>query len=143
MKYSPYKPVRPRSLTVRADPTQNAYNFRSEGPEQRQPASPYDRSLNRSAVTWLHDLPTSVRPREAPVRFPRILNRLARFWDTPAMIETVFDELLVDRRVGRKGFPPEILAEIRALYVFHKSRLPQSEPTDKWISVPDRGRQRR
>jgi hypothetical protein len=138
MKYSPSRPVRARNFLESADPTRRVTAARPEGASQRQPESPYDRALNRSAITWLHDLPRTVRPRAAPLRFPRILNRLARYWDSPAMLDTVFDELLVDRRLGRKGFPAEILAEIRALYVFHKARKPALAETDTWSAEPDR-----
>jgi len=121
-----------------ADPTRRTLVTPLEGAALRMPESPYDRTLNRSAISWLHDLPNDVRPRASPLRFPRIVNRLARFWDSPPMLDTVFDELLVDRRVGRKGFPADVLAEIRALYVFHKARKVPPPSTDTWAAEPDR-----
>jgi hypothetical protein len=135
-----WKPVRPRSPSVSADPFARALPNRVEGEAQRQPPSPYDRSLNKSAASWLHELPPDVRPRASVNRFPRILNRLARYWDAPGMLEQIFGELLVDKRVGRKGFPPEILLEIRALYVHYRSLHPERETSDLWSSVPERTR---
>jgi len=137
-----YKPPRGRSPGASADPFANIVEYRPVATFQRQPPSLYDRSLNRSAVTWLHELPADVRPREATLRFPRILNRLARYWDSPRMLDDIFAELLVDRRVGRKGFPPDVLAEIRCLYAHFKSLHPEST-SDLWASVPDRHRKSR
>jgi hypothetical protein len=134
-----YKPSRPRPPGASADPFANIVEHRETGAAQRQPPSPYDRVLNRSTVTWLHELPNEVRPREAALRFQRILNRLSRYWDSPRMLDDIFAELLVDKRAGRKGFPPEILAEIRALYAHFKSLHPETT-SDLWASVPDRHR---
>jgi hypothetical protein len=133
-----WKPVRPRNLPASADPFARALPYQPDGEAQRQPPSPYDRSLNRSATNWLNELPLEVRPRACVIRFPRILNRLARYWDSPAMLEQIFNDLLVDRRIGRKGFPPEILIEIRALYAHYASLHPQRDSADLWSSVPDR-----
>jgi hypothetical protein len=136
-----WKPVRPRALTVSADPFARSTPYRVEGAAQRQPASPYDRSLNKSAANWIQELPPAVRPRESVIRFPRILNRLARYWDSPAMLEQTFNDLLVDKRIGRKGFPPEILSEIRALYAHYRYLHPErDDAADLWSSVPARAR---
>lgn len=140
MKHSGWKPLRARPLAPVVDPMARAQPVPFEGPEQRQPPSPYDNALDRAAASWLEQLPTAVQPRQTAARFPRILNRLARYWDTPVMTETIFNDLLVERRVGRKGFPPAILAELRALYVLHRARVDDDESGDVWSSVPDRGR---
>jgi hypothetical protein len=136
------KPLRPRSPGASADPFANVVEHQQSGASHRQPESPYDRSLNRSTQTWLHELAPEVRPRESAIRFPRILNRLSRYWDSPRMLDDIFAELLVDKRVGRKGFPPEILAEIRGLYAHYKSLHPE-QTSDLWDSVPDRHRKAR
>jgi hypothetical protein len=106
--------------------------------KQRAPASPYDLALNRSAEAWLQTLPETMRPLATARGFPRILNRLARYWDSPGMVDQIFDDLLVDRRGGRKGFPPNVLDELRALYGWHRAKHPQVE-SDRWRGEPDRG----
>jgi len=136
------KPPRGRAPRASADPFAHVVEYRPVAAFQRQPPSPYDRSLTRSAVNWLHELPAGVRPREAPLRFPRILNRLSRYWDSPRMLDEIFAELLVDRRVGRKGFPPPILDEIRTLYSHFRALHPQHS-TDLWGTVADRSRKTR
>ena len=43
--------------------------------------------------------------------FERILIRIEDLWDTP-QIHDYFSDLLIDKRGGRKGFPPDVLADI-------------------------------
>jgi ankyrin repeat protein len=43
--------------------------------------------------------------------FPRILNRILQLWDSPE-IDHYFNELLIDSRGDRQGFPPRIASEI-------------------------------
>jgi hypothetical protein len=45
-------------------------------------------------------------------RFPHVLNRLAAAWGTPTEVLCLIDELLVDRRGNRQGFPREGLDEL-------------------------------
>jgi len=101
----------------------------------RQAASPYDKQLNLCAIAWLKELPPAVAPVALPREFPRIVNRLARFWDSRKMIEQCFRELLVHRRSGRQGFPELVLHELFALErYFHE--LHQMEETDTWDTIP-------
>jgi hypothetical protein len=48
-------------------------------------------------------------------RFPHVVNRLAACWAAPFDVIDLLDELLVDRRGGRRGFPADALAELLAL----------------------------
>jgi hypothetical protein len=118
----------PRSLASAFDPTAREGSTRAAGPEHRMPASPYDRTLVPATVNWLRELPAAACPRETASWFPRIANRLARFWDRPPMIESIFDELLVDRRQGRKGFSPKIQAELRVLYAHYRTQFQSAQP---------------
>jgi hypothetical protein len=86
----------------------------------RQPPSPYDEQLSLSAVAWLKELPAEAVPVVLVNRFPRIVNRLARFWDSPQMIDACFEDLLADPRGKRQGFPDEVLAEIYGLAQYHR-----------------------
>ena len=85
----------------------------------RQRPSPYDRALNLSTNAWLRELPENVVPIALASRFPRIVNRLSRFWDSPKMIRQCFQELLVHRRSGRQGFPEEVLRELFELEQYY------------------------
>lgn len=64
---------------------------------------------------WADSLPESARPYQLMKTYPRIANRLANGWhDRPGSRETL-DDLLLDRRGARRGFPPFVLAEILSL----------------------------
>lgn len=110
---------------------------------KRKPASPYDQTLNAAAGKWLESLPESVRPMELARRFPRIVNRLSRYWDVPAMTSECFDDLLVDKRGGRKGFPPEVLFDLRRLFTYWQTTRRSSGSGDLWSLVPDSDDKRR
>jgi hypothetical protein len=101
----------------------------------RQQASPYDRSLSLATVAWLSELPQEIVPLTLAHHFPRIVNRLARFWDSPRMIDEYLKELLVDRRGKRKGFPPKIADELCRLAEYYRA-VHGPENTDLWDSVP-------
>jgi hypothetical protein len=75
--------------------------------------------LQRLAFTWLAKLPTKVRPIELGRAYPRIANRLAAIWIDPALTAKYFGDLLENKRGNRRGFPPSIEKELRALRYFH------------------------
>lgn len=45
-------------------------------------------------------------------RFPHVLNRIADAWPAPGIVVDLIDDLLVDRRGARRGFPADALAEL-------------------------------
>ena len=75
------------------------------------PAEP----LTGNATAWLAELPESVRPRQLAIRYARLANRLAEVWAQPAKCERLLDDLMIDRRGGRKGFPLEVATELANL----------------------------
>ncbi len=48
-------------------------------------------------------------------RYPHAMNAIAQAWGDPARTLQVIDELLVDRRGGRRGLPADVLAEVLSL----------------------------
>ena len=77
-------------------------------------ARPLDRLLP-ATQRWANSLPEPLRPHELVNAYPRIANRLAIAWtDSRAAIE-VLDDVLIDRRGGRRGLPPSVLAEVLRL----------------------------
>jgi len=44
--------------------------------------------------------------------YPRIANRLALACNDPQAIRDVLNDVLIDRRGGRRGFPPSVLSEL-------------------------------
>jgi hypothetical protein len=49
-----------------------------------------------------------------------VANRIARDWADSFMIDVCFEDLLIDRRGGRRGFPPPVLHELRRLHHFNR-----------------------
>jgi hypothetical protein len=79
---------------------------------------PADRVLSLEGRLWLLRLPPSVQPKTLCRDYPRVANRLASHWPDELMTDVTFDDLLVDRRGGRRGFPETVLAELRRLRHF-------------------------
>jgi hypothetical protein len=103
----------------------------------RQPPSRYDATLNLAAIAWLGELPQEVAPLAVAKQFPRIINRLSRFWDSPQMMDEFFRQLLVDRRGKRKGFPQKVKSELYTLAEYYRA-LHKTENSDLWDSIPYR-----
>jgi hypothetical protein len=95
----------------------------SEWARVRAPARMRDAELSKKARNWLERLPDEVRPRLLCERFPRIVNQLAACWMDVGLIDHLLQDLLVDRRGDREGFPDEVVEEIALLYEYHDMRL--------------------
>jgi len=89
---------------------------------ERRPAPP--EPLTDAAAAWLGTLPFAVRPRALARQFPRIANRLCELWKRPAQCDPYLKQLIVDERGGRKGFPPEVAAELSTLVAHYSSLYP-------------------
>jgi hypothetical protein len=68
-----------------------------------------------ASMEWLKALPRDVRPMALAVQYPRIANLLAMDWNNAARCLAYFSELLEDRRGGRKGFPADVLRNLKTL----------------------------
>jgi len=79
-----------------------------------------DEPLKEETAKWLLGMPPQLRPIHLPQAYPRIINRLCDLWTEADMCERYFEELLVDRRGRRKGFPEPVQAEIKVLRQLHK-----------------------
>jgi len=81
---------------------------------KRSKAEPTNIALPRT-LAWAATLPADVQPTALIRLHGRIANLLALDWNDPLAIAADFDQLLIDRRGNRKGFPPIIVTELRAL----------------------------
>jgi hypothetical protein len=106
----------------------------------RRAELPDDSRLSAESVTFLSSLEQSVRPYQLAVRFPRIVNNLARLWQQPGELDRYLDDLLVDTRGNRQGFPLRILTELVALK--EHSRGGASSGIDVWANRSDGERKR-
>lgn len=102
-----------RSTTPKPEIVLNV--FKPETASLRRPNHYDDFVLAEDASAWLETLPDALHPRTTVLKYPRIVNRLARCWNDEELLELLFDELLIDHRGARQGFPPEVHAEILAL----------------------------
>jgi hypothetical protein len=71
-----------------------------------------------STQKWLEALPRRVQPHVLCDYYPRIANSLAAMWEDTEGLRTYFDGLFIDRRGGRRGFPPDVLNDLRVLRYF-------------------------
>lgn len=84
-------------------------------PTLRRPEPPESRVLSIAAMRWLASLPAGARPMELCRRYPRIGNQLAALWPHPTAIRAYLEDLLIDKRGGRQGFPGGIAIELSQL----------------------------
>jgi len=77
---------------------------------------------------WLLGLPPDVRPVALAAQFPRIVNLIALQWNDRKRCPEYFEELSVDRRGGRRGFPAEVKVELSTLLDYWYSRDPIVRP---------------
>ena len=89
-----------------------------EGWAKQRKATPLNRLLD-STTRWAEGLPLEVKPHALMAKYPRLANMAAASWNSASAFRDYLDILLVDRRGGRKGFPPEILAEFEQLRTFY------------------------
>ena len=80
-------------------------------------AQPADYLLPQS-TRWLVALPPEVPTHSLAMRYPRIVNLIASQWDDRHGASKLFDDLLMDRRGGRAGFPPSVRHDLLRLREF-------------------------
>jgi hypothetical protein len=77
-----------------------------------------DEALNGTTRLWLRRLPAGRRPLRLCEHYPRVANLLACSWADPARRAQTLDDLLQDRRGGRRGFPACVVRELQRLRDF-------------------------
>ena len=100
-------------------------NWRDSRADERPAA------LSAVTVNWMQQLPPGLQPRLLSQHFPRIANRVAELWRRPLHCERYLDDLVLDTRGGRQGFPPPVAREIAALKIHLINAMPAA-PTDIW-----------
>jgi hypothetical protein len=103
---------------------------RAAGPESKaefakrrtEPAN----GLLKPTFAWASTLPIEIQPRSLLYKFPRIANLLAAMWPDPNSFRRYVDDLLVDKRGSRQGFPVEILRELFELRAYYDETHPDS-----------------
>ncbi|MDO9313766.1 MAG: hypothetical protein Q7T97_04365 [Burkholderiaceae bacterium] len=110
----------------------------------RQPLRPQDLVLSALARRWQASLANHHRPDHLCAMYPRVANRLALCWDDSSLASKVLDELVVDKRRGRAGFPPAVSQELIQLRLLRPAPQRPSDFTPLWdptnMACGDRGR---
>lgn len=104
-----------RKALEETGPAAYAARKKPENWEEKRSAS-LDEPLSDAAGAWMAELPDAVRPRQLALRYARLANRIAELWQDPARCGRLLDELMTDRRGGRKGFPLAIASELATLH---------------------------
>ena len=93
---------------------------------------PQDRELMEHTVLWANSLPIQLRPKLLLASYPRVANRLALCWPDKRLTHHLLEDLLVDNRGGRKGFPPPVRAELVQLRGACPRAIPADSTTPHW-----------
>ena len=70
--------------------------------------------------------------------YPRVADRIRTLWGTP-QCDAYLDELLIDRRGGRQGFPPDVVSALLLLSEEHQTRFGFRKDLPKWDDINKRG----
>ena len=62
--------------------------------------------------------------------YPRVANTLATLWARPDALRAHMNDLLVDTRGGRRGFPLDVLGELHGLSACYATLHP--ELSERW-----------
>ncbi|GMV03353.1 MAG: hypothetical protein KJZ98_15010 [Burkholderiaceae bacterium] len=96
-------------------------------------------STDRRAERLFTSLPRALRMPATRAQFPHVLARIAAEWEVPRRFLQLMDELLIDQRGGRAGFPFECtleMANLREYYVKQVQRgqasRSRSIPASDW-----------
>jgi hypothetical protein len=85
--------------------------------------------------------PPAPRPEPFPIvaaAYPRVAERIRGLWGTP-QCDVYLDELLIDRRGGRQGFPPDVVSALLMLSEDHQARFGFRKDEAKWNDINKRG----
>jgi hypothetical protein len=95
---------------------------------QRRPPRHADEALTGTARQWLRRLPARRRPMRLCIAYPRVANALASHWCDSVQSAVLLEDLLQDRRGARRGFPPQVMRELRRLREFNAQQRVEVRP---------------
>ncbi len=89
------------------------------GKPMRAPLTDSDRVMLSATHLWLRRVPPRIHPKHLCRYHPRLANRLAECWGDRGRVGQFMDDLLTDRRGGRKGLSTRVKTELLCLERFH------------------------
>ena len=117
-----------RAVGTTASPREDWTNRR-----KTEPAN----GLLKPTFAWASTLPVEAQPRSLMYKFPRIANLLAAMWPDPNSFRRYMDDLLVDKRGNRQGFPVDVLKELFELRAYYDEVHPDT--SRPWESIKRNG----
>jgi len=90
--------------------------------------------LTEEGHALMSSLDEAVRPNELAARYPRIVNKIAREWRMPAQLDRYLEELLMDTRGNRQGFPLKIVMELSTLREHYTGMSSSARAAGAWDS---------
>ncbi|RPH44948.1 MAG: hypothetical protein EHM87_08370 [Burkholderiales bacterium] len=78
---------------------------------------------------WLDRLPEAARATALAASYPRIAERLALFDSEPPFAARYLDQLMIDQRGDRQGFPIEVARELLRLRSHYAERVERAIAT--------------
>ena len=94
-------------------------------------------TVNLQTINWLAGLPSDLRPRLLPVQFTHVANTLGHLWSRPDDCLAYFEELLLDRRGNRSGFPLKVAMELAGLKNHLETQI-RHVPQTAWEEIIER-----
>jgi len=131
-----YARTEPSSERLESPVTPSQVPSQGEDRKSRRKAAPANVPLPRT-LDWVKGLPPSVKPTALLRQYARIANVLAATWNDHKALSSYMNCLVRDDRGNRKGLPPEILREIRALREYHATI--NAEQSSTWTVIGKRG----
>jgi hypothetical protein len=101
----------------------------------RAPPTDGDRVMLSATHVWLRRLPPRIHPKHLCRYHPHLANRLATCWGDRGRVERFVDDVLIDRRGGRKGLSARVKTELLCVERFHSQQT-----TVRRHSLPARAR---
>jgi hypothetical protein len=104
----------------------------------RRPERACDGALTGTTRLWLRKLPARRRPLRLCTNYPRVANRIAWCWSDMELSSQLLEDLLSDRRGGRRGFGGAIHRELHRLQEFNAMQRVDLRPDSLWQAVSRR-----
>jgi hypothetical protein len=94
----------------------------TKGPEKREKGAE-SATLSAQALALIEKLPADAKPTTLAEKYPRIMNNIADMWRRPDSLMVYFDELLVDTRGKRAGFPMSVALELASMKDYYEAQV--------------------
>ena len=114
-------PIAAEGVALRSAHRKAAIDVQSDQYRHLRKATPIDRPLLRTNM-WFASLPEEVRPHALLRRYARIANLVVAAWGDAKCFRAYMDSLFTDARGNRRGFPPDVLADLVAIRRYYDTR---------------------